>query len=102
MDCDPRVQDLASVTTDTILVLFGQFQGFVTHGRSSAKQSSNFVEGHDQGRHPANSGLCRILYPTRMTDRSPEYAERKTAKKQVQFWAKSREKLPSGCYRRLA
>lgn len=111
MDCDPRVQDLASAPTD-MLALFDQFQGFVTHRRSSAGQSSNFAGlfpmdfagARNLGCRPANflTDLCRILYPTIVTDRSPGWAERKTAKKQVQFWAKSREKLPSGCYRRLA
>lgn len=41
MACDPRVQDLAVVTAD-MLVLFDQFHGFATHRRSSAGQSSNF------------------------------------------------------------
>lgn len=111
MVCDPWVQDLAAVTAD-MLALFDQFHGFATHRRSSAGQSGNlaglfpmeFAGGHHLCCRPASflTDLCRILHPTIMTDRSPGCAERKTAKKQVQFWAKSCEKLPSGYYRRLA
>lgn len=119
---DPRVQDLAAVTAD-MLALFDQFQGFATHRRSSAGQSGNpatglFPEefarllrqpfaggGLDRCRRPASflASPGRILHPTVvMIGGSPGCAERKTAKKQVQFRAKSREKLPSGCYRRPA
>lgn len=119
MASDPRVQDLAAVTAD-MLALFDQFQGFATHRRGPAGQLSNFTGlfpkefarllqlpfagGRHRCRRPASflAGPCRILHPTIVMDRSPGCAERKTAKKQVQFRAKSREKLPSGNYRRLA
>lgn len=119
--CNPRVQNLAVVAAD-MLALPNQFRGFASSGWRPAGQPSDPTELLSAGRDLfaqvsarfVPTGWCcsrptsfltasgQILYSMIAIAGSPGWAERKTAKKQVQFWVKSSEKLPSGNCRRLA